>query len=277
MQYVLIAALFFLMVSVGMSLRVAELFANWRRHRWGTWLCLLAATFLIPPLLALLLANLFRLTLGETAGLFLVGAAPGAPLLMRNMARRGYDLHMAASYQLWAGLLVPLAIPAVVAAGAKLYGRDVWIPPSVLFKQIAVKQLLPLAIGMAFAWLAPKLAERLCPKLNTLGNALLLVMIVAILIKLGPALKQAKPLVPVATILLAVGSIGAVLMFRMGSPVVRQTFAICNANRHVGLALLLTGQYVRANNALPTVVCYALTAPLIMFAYAKLHPVQKTG
>ena len=277
MQLVLIAALFFLMASVGMSLRAGELFANWRRHRWGTWLCLLAATFLIPPLLALILANVFRLTLGETAGLFLVGAAPGAPLLMRNMAQRGYDLHMAASYQLWAGLMVPLTIPAIVAAGAKLYGRSVWIPPGALFKQIAVKQLLPLAIGMVIAWVAPKLAERLCPRLNTLGNVLLVVMIAAILIKLGPALKQVTPLVPVATILLAVGSIGAVLIFRMGSPVVRQTFAICNANRHVGLALLLTGQYVHKTNALPTVVCYALGAPFIMFAYAKLYPVQKAG
>jgi hypothetical protein len=45
------------------------------------------------------IANLFRLALGETAGLFTVGVAPGAPLLTRNLARKGFDMHLAASYQ----------------------------------------------------------------------------------------------------------------------------------------------------------------------------------
>ncbi len=274
MQILLSIALFLLMVSVGMSLRITEVLANWRRHRWGTWLYLLAATFLIPPALALIVARFFHLTLGETAGLFLVGAAPGAPLLTRNMAKRGFDLHIAASYQLWAALMVPVMIPLVVEAGGQLYGRDIWIPPGVLLKQIGLKQILPLAVGMAGAWVAPKLAGRLYPLLSSLGNVVLGVMIAAVLFKLGPALKLVTPLVPVAALVLAVGSIGAILMFRMGSPVVRHTFAICNANRHVGLALLLTGQYVQTQNALPTVVCYALMAPLIMFAYVKVYPLE---
>ena len=50
-----------------------------------------------------------------------------------------------------------------------------------------------------------------------------------------------------------------------------QTLVICNVNRHVGLAMLLSGQYLRTNNkgALPAVACYALAAPLIMGLYAK--------
>ena len=57
MQILLSIAMFLLMVSVGMSLRITEVLANWRRHRWGTWLYLLAATFLIPPALALIVAR----------------------------------------------------------------------------------------------------------------------------------------------------------------------------------------------------------------------------
>ena len=163
MQYLLPAVVFLLMVSVGMSLKLTEVVAQWRRLEWATWLRLLLATFVIPPALALLTANLFRLTLGETAGLFLVGVAPGAPLLTRNVARQGFDVHMAASYQLWAALMVPIMIPLVVAAGGKLYGRDIWIPPVMLLKQIVSKQLLPLALGMVVAWLAPKASLRLQP------------------------------------------------------------------------------------------------------------------
>jgi hypothetical protein len=48
-----------------------------------------------------------------------------------------------------------------------------------------------------------------------------------------------------------------------------RTLAICNANRHVGLALLLTGHFLRAERALPAVAAYALIAPLVMAATSK--------
>jgi BASS family bile acid:Na+ symporter len=153
MQHLLPIAVFLLMVSVGMSLGLTEVAAHWRRLDWVTWLGLVIATFIIPPALALLLANLFHLTLGETAGLFMVGAASGAPLLTRNLARKSFDMYMAASYQVWAALMVPVMIPILVASAGKLYGRDIWIPPAVLLKQIALKQLLPLSVGMVIAWL----------------------------------------------------------------------------------------------------------------------------
>jgi len=274
MQYLLPSAVFLLMLSVGMSLEPTKVVANWRRLTWFTWLCLTIATFLIPPALALLLAHIFGLTLGATAGLFMVGATPGAPLLTRNMARRGFDMHMAASYQLWAALMVPVMIPLVVAAAGKIYGRDIWIPPAVLLKQIALKQFVPLSVGIVIAWLAPKLTQRSQPLLNTLGNILLTVMIAAALFKMEPALKGTTPLIPVSALLLAAGSVAAILPFRFTDPMVKQTFAICNANRHIGLALLLTGQYVHAQNGLPAVACYALLAPLMMFAYVRLWPAR---
>ncbi len=269
MQHLLPIAVFLLMVSVGMSIRLTEVAAHWRRLDWVTWLGLVIATFILPPALALLLANLFHLTLGETAGLFMVGAAPGAPLLTRNLARKGFDMHMAASYQVWAALMVPVMIPILVASAGKLYGRDIWIPPAVLLRQIALKQFLPLSVGMAVAWFAPSKSQRFQPVLNVLGNVLFTAMTAVVLFKMGPALKAITPLVPVAASLLAVGSMAAILLLRFRDVLVRDAFAICNANRHVGLALLLSGQYMHARSALPIVACYALLAPLIMFAYVK--------
>jgi predicted Na+-dependent transporter len=276
MQYLLPAAVFLLMVSVGMSLRLTELVANWRSLTWYMWLSLVIATFVVPPGLALLMANLFRLPLGETAGLFLVGVAPGAPLLTRNLARRGFDMHLAASYQVWAALLVPIMIPLLVAAAGKLYGRDIWIPPMTLLLQIIEKELLPLAVGMVIAWFAPKFSHRSQPVLNVAGNVVLTVMIVAVLFKMRSELKSITPLVAIAAVLLAVGSITAMRLFPFRSASIRETFAICNANRHVGLALLISGQFLHARHALPVVACYAIAAPLTMFAYVRLHS-ARTG
>jgi bile acid:Na+ symporter, BASS family len=155
MIYLAVAAVATLMISVGMSLRVAELGANLGRLTWLAWVRMLLATFIVPAALALIFARLLRLERGELVGLFVVGAAPGAPLLTRNLTRQGFDLHLAASYQLWASLMVPVMIPIVVAAAAKLYGRDIWISPLLLLNQIAVKQLVPFAAGIAVAKFAP--------------------------------------------------------------------------------------------------------------------------
>jgi len=230
---------------------------------------MVVATFILPPLLALILANVFRLTLGELAGLFMVGATPGVPLLTRNLARRGFDMHMAASYQVWAALLVPVMIPFVVAAAARLDNREVWISPVVLPYQIATKQLVPFAVGMVIAWATPKLSRRCPPTINMLGNTLLTILIALVLFKIGGAPKQITPLLPIATLLLAVGSMAAVWVVRLSDSLARQTFAVCKANRHAGLAQLLSGQHLHATRALPAIACYALAAPAVMLAYAR--------
>src|SRR5215469_11880579 len=132
MKLLLPGAVFLLMVSVGMSLRWPELVANWRKLDRSAWVRLLLATFLLPASIALVLARIFPLTLPQTAGLLMVGATPGAPLLTRNLARRGFDMHLAASYQVWSGVMTPVMIPAMFFLAAKLYDRSIWIPPRIL-------------------------------------------------------------------------------------------------------------------------------------------------
>ncbi len=102
-------------------------------------------------------------------------------------------------------------------------------------------------------------------------------VMVILLVKMGSTLKLITPLVLVAALLIAIGSIAAIRLFLLGDPVVRQTIAVCNANRHVGLALLLSGQYLSAKNGLPEVFCYALVAPVVMTVYMKLNPVEKAA
>lgn len=140
MKYLLLSAVFMLMVSIGMSLQIGRVWMNWRKLSWSTWLRLLVATFLIPPAVVLVLARVVPLDPTELIGLFMVGAAPGAPLLTRNIARRGFDMHLAASYQVWGACLTPLMIPLVVAGAGRLYGRAIWIPPRIVLAQIVKKE-----------------------------------------------------------------------------------------------------------------------------------------
>src|SRR5271165_4386068 len=226
MSYMIPVVVGMLMVSIGMSLSLKELAATVRRLTWLAWLRLVLATFIIPAFLALALAQAFRLTKPELAGIFLVGVAPGAPLLTRNMVRKGFDIHLAATYQLWAALMIPVMIPLIVLVAGRLYNRTIWIPPRVLLWQIVEKQLVPLALGLALARLTPKLSKKLQGPLNILGNVLLTLILVVVLFKLGPELKQITPMLPVVSLLLAVGCMFSVWLMRLRDPVIQETFAI---------------------------------------------------
>ena len=264
------ASVFVLMVSVGMSLRWRELVANWRRLTWSAWLRLLLATFIVPPAVALLLARILPLNLSETAGLFMVAAAPGAPLLTRNLARRGFDMHLAASYQVWGAVMTPVMIPLLVAGAAKLYGRDIWIPPLAVVVQIVEKEFVPLLVGMALTQFMPVFSKKAQPAINRVGNGTLTLVFVVLLWKMGPELRRVTPWVVLAAVLLLAASITAMRLLMITDRIGVRTLAVSNANRHVGLALLLSGQYIHSRDALPTVASYAIIVALLMVLAPKL-------
>ena len=270
MKALLPASIFVLMMSIGMSLHWRELVANWRGLTWGAWLRLLLATFIVPPAVALLLARILPLNLSETAGLFMVAAAPGAPLLTRNLARRGFDMHLAASYQVWGAVMTPIMIPLLVYGAAKLYARDIWIPPMALVVQIVEKEFVPLLVGMALAHFAPAFAKKAQPKMNLLGNVVLTLVFVILLWKMGPELRRVTPWVVLAAMLLLVASIGAMRLLMSIDRIGVRTLEVSNANRLVGLALLLSGQYIHNRDALPTVACYAIVVAVMMMIAPKI-------
>jgi predicted Na+-dependent transporter len=266
MKYIVPAAVFVLMVSVGMSLRPREVITELRRMEWRHWAGLVLATFIVPAALALVLGRILPLKRPEVAGLFFVGAAPGAPLMTRNIAERGFDMHLAAGYQVWGGLLTPIILALVVLITGLLHGLMIWIPPRVVLLQIGENQFLPLLLGLAIARFLPVFSSKAVLWMNRLGNAVLTIGIIALLWFMREALKGMLTWwLPLGAVLLALGSVLAIsLLVPTDDPLVRHTLAICNANRHVGLAVLLSGQYLHAKGTLPAIAAYAVIAPFVI-------------
>ena len=269
MKFLVSGVVLMLMLSIGMSLSPRRLLENWGRLTPSLWVRLVAGTFLLPPLLALALGSFIPLGGPATAGLFLVAVVPGAPLMTRGAAQKGFDLQLAASYQVWGALLTPVIVPLLIASGGWWFGREIWVSPIKLLAVIAEQQFVPLIIGMALMWLAPAFSTRAQRFLNTVGNTLLLVVLVGLLWKIGAVLWKESPWVIVAVLLLATGCLlGMRLLLGRPSATV-QTLSVCNANRHVGLALLLSGQQSPDERAVPAIAAYALAALLVMWLYAK--------
>jgi len=270
MKLLLPASVFILMVSVGMSLQPRELVARWRQLSWPQWARLLLATFLVPALAALILARVFSLTLPETGALFMVGATPGAPLLTRNVARRGFDMHLAASYQVWCGALTPLMIPVMLWAAAKLYNRSIWIPPRVLLLQIVEKQFLPLLVGMLLMRLVPTFSTKAQRGMNVIGNLVLTLVFVLLLWKMRADLAGVTHWIVLADFLLLVASVAGMHLLLRVDPVTVRTLSVSNANRHVGLALLLMNRFKRTHDAVPVIACYAILVVILMVAAPRI-------
>jgi BASS family bile acid:Na+ symporter len=275
MQFLLPAAIFFLMVSVGMSLHFGQVVAHWRGRGAKAWIRLLLATFILPAIAALVLARIFPLTLRQTGGLFMVGATPGAPLLTRNLARRGFDMHLAASYQVWGAVLTPIMIPLMTFAAGKLYDRTIWIPPRILVWQIIEKEFLPVLVGMLLVHFAPVFSAKAQRTVNMIGNGVLILVFAVLLWKMGPDLRAVTPWVAMAVVLLLMTSIGVMHLLVKGDPVMVRTFAVSNANRHVGLALLISGRFMHAREALPVVASYAIAVALLMVIAPRIFRPQE--
>ena len=125
--------------------------------------------------------------------------------MIRNAAKRGFDMQMAASYQVWSALLVPIMIPLLVGGAAWLYRRDIWISPLEVLPVVAEKQFAPLLAGMALMHFAPGFSTKVRRPLNVAGNVVLTVALIALLIKMGPALESVSPWVAIAALALAAG------------------------------------------------------------------------
>jgi len=270
MKLLLSITVLLLMISVGMSLNWTLFLGNWRRLMLATWVKLLAATFIVPPIIALTLANLLKLDRGALIGLFLIAVAPGAPLMTRVVAKRGFDMELAASYQLWGAFLTPIMIPLLVAAAGWLYGRTIWVSPLKVLVVIAQQQFVPLLIGVALMYFVPAFSTKIRSPLNVIGNALLMVTLVVLLMKMGPALTEVSPWVIIAVLLLALGCIATSFAILVPATVGTKTLVVCNVNRHVGLALLLSGTYFGTQKALPAIAAYALAAQVMIWLYSKL-------
>jgi BASS family bile acid:Na+ symporter len=258
--------LLLMMAAVGMSLDPREVISRWARLPRGFWLGGAVATFVLPPLFAMLMVAILPLPPAIRGPVLVMSIAPGAPMLTRMVAKKGglFDPQLAAGYQILVGLLTPVMTPALLFGIGRYYHRDVWVDPWTLAWQVASMQFVPLVVGLLVKHRWPGFAAKAEPWLNRIGNVLVIAYLLVIVIAMRRVLGAVGP-----------GAAGTAVLFGLaclafGHWLAGPTIALSNTNRHVGLAILIAGLNFKGEvkTVVPFFAAYAIVAPLLMTGYA---------
>ena len=212
------------------------------------------AQYLIMPLLGFGIAWALQLSPELAAGVILVGCAPGgtASNVVTYLARGNVALSVAMTSV--STLLAPLLTPVLALW---LAGRYMAVDAGSMAWSIVQIVLIPVVLGLAIRYLAPRLVDRVLPVLPWISVLAITFVVIAVVAPSSAALLTAGWLILLAVVLhngLGLGlGYGAAKLFRQPVPS-RRTMAIEVGMQNSGLAAGLAKQYFAPEAALPAAV-----------------------
>jgi BASS family bile acid:Na+ symporter len=252
------------MAAVGMANSFGQILTplrHWRRVAGA-----LVASFVIVPLLAWALAQLFSLGAPFEAGLILVGCAAGAPFLIKLTQAAGGDLALAA------GLLVLLLVGTVIYLPIVLplaLGDDVSVDAAAIAATLIVTMLVPLALGLLLRLWRWDWAGRIGPVLNLVSTvALILIISSTMLAYYDGILDIFGERVILAAFLLMVGAFLSGYWLGGRRPLNRGVVGLATGQRNIAAATVVATQNFDNPDTVVTVVVTSLVGMAVLFPAA---------
>lgn len=241
-----------IMLGMGMTLRPVD-FAIIGRRPWALLLGV-ATQFTVMPILGWGIANALSLSAVLTAGMILVGCAPGgtASNVMVFLARGDTALSVAMTSV--STLLAPVLTPLLVLF---LIGEDLPVSASDLFVSIVEIVLVPVLLGLVLRLLLPRLIEKVIDVLPLISVAGITGVVLAVVAGSADTLLSVGLLVVLAVVLhnvagLALGyAVGRVCRMPISS---RRAISIEVGMQNSGLAAALATVHFSPAAALPAAI-----------------------
>jgi bile acid:Na+ symporter, BASS family len=250
-------------VAVGAGAAPSDVTWLWRQPR------LLArslvAMYLLVPLFAFALVQLFPVGLGVKAALLVLAVSSGAPLLPKKLKSLGSKEYIF-SLLVTSSIVAIVAVPIWIALLTAYFDVSVELSFGTVALAIAKAILLPIAVGMLLHVLAPSTCERLSDPLIRFASLALVVSGIVLLAVEWKLLLDIgwRGVLALSSLLIVALAIGHWL----GGPDAddRKALAIACATRHVGIAVVVASQFVGARTSV-LIVAYFLTAIVISNIY----------
>lgn len=222
----------------------------------------LLANFIIVPVLGVLFVKLFGLPPEIATGVLLMAIAPGVPLVLISVRKRGGSLGLAVELALFLPLISIVTVPLTA---------QLVLPPDALARlplgqfvvTLLLFQALPLLLGIAVGHRAPALA----PRLERIFRILFFVSVIVLVVALAPKLAHSVGLIYGSRGMLAMLCVVVFSMLTglaLGGPAreTRRVLGIGTTLRNIGLAALIASSSFSASPLVPAAV---LTYLLIQF------------
>lgn len=229
------------------------------------------AIFIVMPLVAIIMVEVFALTRATEIALVVLALAPIPPLLPKKESKAGGEGAYALGLMVVMGLLAIVMVPLLASLLGSWFDRDFRMPPQAIAKVIVIMIVLPLLAGMVARALAPALAAKLARPIALGSMVLLLCAAAPILFAAMPIvfnlLHSGTLLAIVAFILIGLG-VGQLLA---GKGPQRQTvLALSTASRHPAIALAIAKTNFPDEPFLAaTIVLYLLVVTVLAIPYVK--------
>lgn len=260
------ATVFVVMFHLGLGLLPREFVWVWRRP--GLMAKALFAVLVAVPAIALVVARSLDLPRAAEVGIVLMAIAPGAPIALQRSLGAGGERSFAPGLQVTVALLAALSMPASIALLDRLYDATASVSPWDIVRQVAVVQLLPLALGVATSRMLPRLAARVAPLVDRAWKVLLLVLAVLAIVGFWRVMVAAGPRVALAAALTTLGALAVGHWLGGPDPGTRTAVAITSAARNPGLALLVAALNDAPAAVRATLLTYMIVAAFTVLPYA---------
>jgi bile acid:Na+ symporter, BASS family len=200
----------------------------------------LVAMFVVMPIVAVLLMQLFHLRRPVEIALVTLALSPVPPLLPGKEGRAGGQSSYALGLLVVAGLLSIVVIPLGVALIGQIAGRSFAMPALAIGRVVLTMIVAPLALGMLVRAIAPNIATRITRPAALIGVCLLALGSVVVLVGVLPASWKlvGNGTLAAMAVFVAVG-LAAGHWLAGDPPEHRTVLALSSASRHPAIALAI--------------------------------------
>lgn len=251
-------------LSAGLSFTFREIAAPFRRP--GRIVRAIVANFVLVPLLAAGIAHAFALDPARSMGMILLGAAAGAPFLIKLIAIAAGDVALGTSLLVLlvplTVVLMPLLVPLLEPAAA--------VSASAIALPLAGTLLLPLAIGLVVAELAPPWARLVQPIARVASTiALVALMLLTMILHLHHVIDIVASRAIVALLLFLAGSFA--IGYLVASPRAdrRLVLGLGTSQRNIAAATIVAVEDIKDSDTLVLVVVASIIDLLILIPLAR--------
>ena len=175
---------FLTMFNVGLTQKLGDIVKYLRDRRFA--IRMLAANFILAPLLMWLMLQFFPIDPYLRVGLTIFSICAGAPFLIKLTQLSEHDLALGASTMITLVLATVIAVPLLLPLIVPQIDIDGKMIAWTLLKQL----ILPIVLGMLLAKVLPNLMKSVQPWVARIGNWTLYIMLVATLVGYFPESKK---------------------------------------------------------------------------------------